>query len=1429
MGLKLRDLFPVPIIARSNYVRDRAEVAADAYVETLDFFYDDWWNIKGGLEWIADQFLPEYPTTETQQGTLLTRTGNVQPIPVIYGTRRVGGIRVFDAESGANNEYLHAVYVLSEGEISAINSIWIGSDEVTNAMIDANGNVTSGKYSGLLRIKKHLGADSQVADADLVSDIDEWTTSHKLSGIAYVYIRFKWDQENRVFGGYPRIQIDIDGRKIYDPRDGLTKFSTNNALAIYDYLINARYGHGIQASDIETQTIIDSANYCDELVTPYGGAPGQIKRYEINAFVETSTKVIDNIKLLLGSCRGRLPYYSGKFRLVIDRPQSSVFSFDNTNMLSAPDVSDGGKKARKNRVSITYTNPEIEFKSDVVTIDSPALRAEDNGLLLEKRMSLPSVDSPYRVNNIASIEMKASRQSIVCSFRATLAALGVVVGDVCDVTSDFLGWANKTFRVMSIQLLPDATVSVSLREYEAGSYNPDLAVEYTTPPNTTLPNPNSVKAPTNLSLASGNSTLLLNSDGTITARIKVTWTPSADNFVRSYDVEFKKSADSNWIPAAAPKGQASSETYIVGVQDGTDYDVRIRARNTNDAVSDWVIATNYAALGKSASPPNITTFSVIEQANGTREFSWILASPPVDLAGYQIRYSADTNAGWSVMTPLHDGLLTASPWETNQLEAGTYKFAIVAVDTSGNISLNMRTVTVTVGEPPVIGDTVDWQSQVTGEGKPDDGATVGATWGSNLVGQPADTDLLNQYATVANYGKYLGDELAAGHNTSERVDFLVTNNTGTDNIWYKVVEWSSMANYDGIGIAGLFQHGRTGRPTYLQLINFGFNVGILPAVGYVNYQKQMEPDGWAQMCVYQDYDASGNPRITVYFIVRLHSSAVCSFDIFRKRVGATKIWQRGLDLGAGYTPAGTEIPFTLNRGVQDYADITSLNTSADTAAVNGRAAADVESDAAAGATYTGDTVGVQGGLLPNWACNVVAPNGKPAGIRGVESVADQSGIAFGDSTKTWIRINHATDATIAYGWPAIPIDDQQQYRVTIRHRADVQATDGLYLRFNELDAALPSGKTHVGHSIGESVVAIRSSLKDLQANGPFPASSWVEDTYIYTPTAGTQWASFSLYNWRGNTINYDVDAVMITPVAKTADQIAESSGRKWAGQSGADKTQSALESTVSITSGGIDIGGNYARIRIGGAVGYLNGDGIFAGRDAGVSKFHVGDPDNESYLAFDGTDMELGRGTELRGADSFYNESVYSRYVSAFSDIMELIGDITLNAFVNHYTLVSGTVVGGGDARISRTHLSTTLSWSKFRAFSTVISLENSAGKTWYFGIGDMVASAAVYAAFKIIDGDVMGAVRAPGGSEQTTSPFYHAADNTEVSYLLEFFPADRVDFYVDGVLRGSISVSAWSSSNGANVHAAIKVIVNSASPEGRVNFSEIAFFQDKY
>lgn len=182
---------------------------------------------------------------------------------VLYGEAKLSGVLVYGSQTGASNEYVHLVVELVGHECNAIGDVYLNDDIITAAMLDAGGNVISGKYSGLVRIKKHLGEVGQVADADLMADDSGYASTRTGDGICYLYARFKWDQ-TAFPTGLPNIAAVVQGKKLYDVRDGITRYSTNWALCVYDYLIDTRYGLSCDASEVDSAVFIAAANACDE-------------------------------------------------------------------------------------------------------------------------------------------------------------------------------------------------------------------------------------------------------------------------------------------------------------------------------------------------------------------------------------------------------------------------------------------------------------------------------------------------------------------------------------------------------------------------------------------------------------------------------------------------------------------------------------------------------------------------------------------------------------------------------------------------------------------------------------------------------------------------------------------------------------------------------------------------------------------------------------------------------------------------------------------------------------------------------------------------------------------------------------------------------------------------------------------------------------
>jgi len=210
--------------------------------------------------------IPDYGTNDfdaTEKGILVNKQSNDANIPVVYGERLVGGTRVFIETSGTDNTYLYIALVLAEGEINSIEEIRVDDKVVTfdGALSDntqrnvassdsnffkADPNEENGSAESTILIEPHFGTDGQSASS-LLSTLSSWGSNHKLSGVCYLALRFKWNQD--VFGGIPKVQAKIQGKKVVAYNSSLQAqspaYSTNPAWCLLDYLTNARYGKGL--------------------------------------------------------------------------------------------------------------------------------------------------------------------------------------------------------------------------------------------------------------------------------------------------------------------------------------------------------------------------------------------------------------------------------------------------------------------------------------------------------------------------------------------------------------------------------------------------------------------------------------------------------------------------------------------------------------------------------------------------------------------------------------------------------------------------------------------------------------------------------------------------------------------------------------------------------------------------------------------------------------------------------------------------------------------------------------------------------------------------------------------------------------------------------------------------------------------------------
>ena len=650
------------------------------------------------------------------RGVTVSKDSNNNSIPIVYGKRQVGLTRVFVESSGTDNQYLYVAGVLSEGGgggITAIDEVYVDDKLVTwsGALTDGtvrtvNSSDTNFYKNGesLISIQPFFGLDNQSASS-LLDETTNWTSDHKLSGLAYVAFRFKWNQD--AYNGLPEVRVTLRGKKIYDPRLDTTKggsgshrqdtastwaYSANSSLILLDYLRNTRYGKGLPNDAFETNydSFKTSANTCDTQVTPYSGATSDINLFETNAVIDSEKKVLENVRELLVPMRAIFNYTQGKYKIIIEGSGASQLLLTKDNVVSEVKLQGESKSEKYNRVVGTYTNPDKDYQSDTVSyppfddahLDSADRHAtmltEDNETLLERTVDMLQVSSPYQAEEICENILKRSRNNLKAEVTVTSEGLNLSIGDIVTATYDTAGFSAKPFRVMSLAINSDSTVTLGIEEHQDEFYDYEDKLEAPTIADTVLPNVFSVSAPVSVTL---DDQLIEYSDGVVITALDVTIGASLDNFVDYYQVEYKLSTDTDYIIHGQGKGLTQR---ILNVIDGSLYNVRVKAFNTLGVGSTYTSASR-TIIGGIASPADVEDFSC-NIIGSDAHLSWTQI-PDLDLAYYAIRFSTLTSgASWSNSVSLVEKVARPATSITVPARVGSY--LIKAVDKSGNLSAN---------------------------------------------------------------------------------------------------------------------------------------------------------------------------------------------------------------------------------------------------------------------------------------------------------------------------------------------------------------------------------------------------------------------------------------------------------------------------------------------------------------------------------------------------------------------------------------------------------------------------------------------------------------------------------------------------------------------------------------------------------------------
>lgn len=394
------------------------------------------------------------------QATLQTQTNPDLPVPLLYGTVKLAGNRIWQNETSERN--IKRIVAFAEGEITDFTEIRLN---------DIKYNEVQG-----CSVEKFYGTSTQ--------GLPSMVTLDKVGSLRNIaYLAITCNKTDKVDINYNLTAI-VKGRKIRvysTPTKYEVKYSENPAWVLFDFLTSYN-GLGIaldnncNVSDalinqlFDLETFIESASYCDELVTTNGK---QTPRFTFNMIFDSQTSARDLIDEIYRSCRGGLFTKNGKLQFKIDKPEPVSMVFTEEDIIKGSETFQVIPSEEHYEIlRCTYISPDHEWQKVEAFAEIPEYRY---GAPVEHSVNLYSCTNFQQASRLAWYYVNSkSLCPYFGSFATDFRAYGLEVGDVIKINSLLMGLKNYLVKITSVSDDGSGVFTINWRNYDERLYNDTL-------------------------------------------------------------------------------------------------------------------------------------------------------------------------------------------------------------------------------------------------------------------------------------------------------------------------------------------------------------------------------------------------------------------------------------------------------------------------------------------------------------------------------------------------------------------------------------------------------------------------------------------------------------------------------------------------------------------------------------------------------------------------------------------------------------------------------------------------------------------------------------------------------------------------------------------------------------------------------------------
>ncbi|WP_376787033.1 MULTISPECIES: phage tail tip fiber protein [Pseudomonas] len=421
--------------------------------------------IGAGLAFYAasqQEALTNNSSVRASEPSAQTVRSSKAPIRFILGRVSTGGVLVWAQEqSGAQGagEWVHLVYVLSEGPVSRLEDIFLGQESISKFGDDAT---------------YELVINPTTVNAFLKTNCPDWKDTQIGRGLSYVRLSLRYNAE-KFPSGIPDVRFVVRGRDdIYDPRTGASGYTQNTALHILWYL---RTRCGVPDDEIVFSTFASAANVCDELVTNADGTSS--KRYTTACVIAANEQRTQVIQKLEASCAGKLIRVGGRWMLQAGA-YYGPYDFEITEDMVIGTIK-GGTESTNDAAINTVRGTFIDTTQAWAETDYPEVvvsqwLVEDGGEAAET-LSYPYVTDAYQPQRLANIELRRRRAGGAISIPMNFAGYNCRPGRVVRVNLPSLNILGE-FIVTNWAMGAKEGCTVSVAQYEQAIFDDAVGQPY---------------------------------------------------------------------------------------------------------------------------------------------------------------------------------------------------------------------------------------------------------------------------------------------------------------------------------------------------------------------------------------------------------------------------------------------------------------------------------------------------------------------------------------------------------------------------------------------------------------------------------------------------------------------------------------------------------------------------------------------------------------------------------------------------------------------------------------------------------------------------------------------------------------------------------------------------------------------------------------